>query len=111
MQILSQAITLTAIQSKHSRFFSKMVKIVVDLARNKLALDAELHADLEALLLEDGSQQEDLWGANIYFEGPVYLEFNSLINIRPHQNNPSMDVLDPELQKKISAMVDHWIIK
>lgn len=111
MIILKDKTKLEEIRTEHNHFFQKMVKIVVDIKENKLALNAELQADLESLLLEEGSEQENLWGANIYFEGPVYVEFNSLINIRPSQNNPSMDVLDENIQKDILTIVDNWIDK
>jgi len=87
-----------------------MVKIVVDLERALVAVDAEMHADLEELLLEEGSQQMDLWGANVYFEGPVFLEFTSLINIRPGQGNRSMEVQDPALRAQIEALVRQFIL-
>lgn len=111
MIILKDKTKLEEIRTKHNHFFQKMVKIVVDVAMNKLALDADLHADLEGFLLQEGSEQENLWGANIYFEGPVYVEFNSLINIRPSQNNPSMDILDENIQKEVLSIVDNWIEK
>jgi hypothetical protein len=74
------------------RHFEDMVKYVVDVARGVAAVGGELHADEEALLLEKGSRQEDLWGANYYpgrsEEGCI--EYTSLINIRPAQGNRSM---------------------
>jgi hypothetical protein len=77
-----------------ARFFEDMVKYVVDVERGVAAVGGELHADAEALLLERGSRQEDLWGAN-YFPGAgrdACIEFTSLINIRPSQGNRSMEV-------------------
>jgi hypothetical protein len=88
------------------RFFGDMVKYVVDLERGVAAVGGDLHADAEALLLEDGSRQEDLWGANYWpgrgREGCV--EFTSLINIRPAQDNPGMEVVDERRRERIRAL-------
>jgi hypothetical protein len=87
--------------------FTTMIKAVVDTSLGIMVVDAELHADQEALLLEQGSQQEDLWGINLYpgKDGNDFIEFTSLINIRPSQENPSMEVLDPAIQARITEIV------
>lgn len=89
------------------RFFGDMVKLVVDVARCAVAVGGELHADAEAILLERGSLQSDLWGANYYPGlGPDdCLEFTALINIRPSQGNRSMEVLDPAVRQRIAVIV------
>lgn len=87
-------------------FFEDMVKYVVDLERRQAAVGGELHADGEALLLEEGSDQRDLWGAN-YYPGrgeDGCIEYTSLINIRPGQGNRSMVVEDPELRERIREL-------
>ncbi|MDR0940699.1 MAG: DUF5674 family protein [Bacteroidales bacterium] len=96
-----------------ANFFGDMVKGVVDIERQKVALDAELHADLETLLLENGSQQNDLWGINIYpfIEGDDFLEFDSMINIRPAQNNRSRGVENVEIQNQIKYTINQIIEK
>ena len=89
--------------------FGDMVKGVVDVERELLALDADLHADLEALLLEDGSAQKDLWGINLYpDEDEDFIEFDSLINIRPMAGNRSRGVEDPDIQERIVEVVEKW---
>lgn len=89
-----------------------MVKCVADIRRGLLAIDADLHADLEALLLQNGSAQEDLWGFNLWVEeeGEDFIEFDSLINIRSWQNNPSRDILNPEVRDSIKSIVANQII-
>lgn len=81
--------------------FEDMVKYVVDVERRVIAMGGEMHADAEQLLLEDGSRQADLWGANYYpgrgEEGCI--EYTSLINIRPGAGNRGMELLDPELRR------------
>lgn len=85
------------------RYFGDMVEYVVDLERGVAAVGGELQADAEALLLEDGSRQQDLWGANCWPGlGPQgCIEFAALINIRPAQNNPGMEVQDGALRERI----------
>ncbi len=92
-------------------FDGPMVKGVVDVERGLLAVDADLHADLEKLLLENGSNQEDLWGINLWFEdeGEDLIEFDSMINVRPRQGNRSRDVENPEVQAKIVEVVEKWV--
>ena len=88
------------------RHFEDMVKYVVDVERGIAAVGGELHADEEALLLEHGSRQEDLWGANYYpgkgLEGCI--EYTSLINIRPAQGNRSMSIEDPALRERVRTI-------
>jgi hypothetical protein len=83
--------------------FGDMVKYVVDVRRNVAAVGGQMHADSEALLLAEGSRQEDLWGANYRpGAGPeACIEYESLINIRPAQLNFGMQVKDRELRERI----------
>lgn len=89
-----------------ARLFGDMIKYVADVERGVIAIGGELHADAEQLLLEAGSRQGDLWGANYYpgrgREGCI--EFTSLINIRPSQENPGMEVRDAALRERIRAL-------
>ena len=80
------------------------VKLAVDLERGILAGGAALHADCEAVLLEDGSCQEDVWGAD-WIPGAQQVTFESLINIRPCQNNPSLDILDSGIRERVAEIV------
>lgn len=84
-------------------FFGEMVKYVVDLERRVAAVGGELHADAEQLLLESGSRQADLWGAN-YYPGrgrDTCIEYTALINIRPAQGNRGMLIQDPEIRERL----------
>jgi len=93
--------------------FGDMVKGVVDIEKEIIAIDAELHSDLEAFLLEKNSKQENLWGINLYpeIEGDDFLEFDSMINIRPSQNNRSRNVDNEEIRKKITEIVKKRIAR
>ena len=91
--------------------YGDMIKGVVDVDQELLALDAELHSDLEGLLLKEGSQQETLWGINLYPEADDedFLEFDSLINIRPRQGNRSRDVENEEIRERIRSIVNKYM--
>ena len=80
---------------------------VVDVRRRIMATGGELHSDEEALLLEDGSAQDDLWGINLYPQdhGAEWIEFDAMINVRPSQGNRSRGVDDPGLQDAIRRVV------
>ncbi len=87
--------------------FGDMVKAVVDIDKRIMAIGGELHADEEAFLLERDSEQENLWGINLYPERDFseMIEFDSMINIRPRQNNRSRGVEDPTVREKIVGVV------
>jgi Protein of unknown function (DUF5674) len=93
----------------HGRF-GDMVKGVVDLRREILVLDADMHADQEAELLAEGSAQRDLWGINLYPDGAdEWLEFDSMINLRPSLGNRSRGVDDASTRTAIAALVDRLV--
>ncbi len=87
-------------------FFEDMVKYVVDVEKGRAAVGGELHADAEQLLLQEGSLQPDLWGANYYpgkgREGCI--EYTSLINIRPSQGNRGMEIMDPAIRERVREL-------
>jgi len=87
--------------------FGDMIKAAVDVSRKVMAVGGELHADEEALLLEEGSRQQDLWGINLYpaSKSDDWIEFDSMINIRPSQDNCSRGVEDLALREQIIAVV------
>ena len=91
--------------------FGDMVKAVVDIGQGIMAVGGELHADEEALLLEQGSKQEYLWGINIYPHQLIesWIEFDSMINIRPGQGNRSRGVENANIQDKIKEIVGKLI--
>jgi len=111
LKVVSRSIPKKEILKKHNHFFRSMIKAVVDLKKEIIALDGELHADLEALLIEKDSRQEDLWGINLYLEKPFKerIEYTVLINIRPSQDNPSMEVESKEVGDKIEKIVNRLI--
>lgn len=108
MKIIDAPVPLDDLKHMAQGLFGNLVKAVVDVERKLMAVDGELHADEEALLLQADSRQEDLWGINIYpdLEMPDRIEFDSVINIRPSQGNRSRGVDDPEMREKIVRIVE-----
>ncbi|MCX5707756.1 MAG: DUF5674 family protein [Candidatus Omnitrophica bacterium] len=90
-------------QKKIAEDLKGYIKIVVDVRRKVLAAGGEKHVDGERLLLEDGSRQEDLWGAGLDLEKGE-MDFDSLINLRPTQNK-SREILDEKIRKKVEALI------
>ncbi len=107
MQIITDTITLDELRKVAANLFGDMVKAVLDVEKEIIAIDAELHADLESLLLKQGSKQSDLWGINLYPElsGDQFVEFDSMINIRPSVGNRSRGVENEELRQRIVKIV------
>lgn len=106
MMILREAISRAQLQTIAAERFGDMVKAVVDCERRMMAIGGELHADEEQLLLEDGSKQQDLWGINLYPERTDdWIEFDSMINIRPRQGNRSRAVEDSAVRVVIIEIV------
>ena len=108
MKILDKKIKRSDLEKCQFVMDDEMVKGVVDVEKGLLAIDAELHADLEKLLLDNDSDQFDLWGINLYFDGDL-VEFDSMINIRPAQGNRSRSVEDEKTQRQILEIVNHWV--
>ncbi len=109
--VTNKKISLSILQKLCENWFGDMVKVVVDIETEEIALGGELHADAESILLEKGSLQRNVWGANIYPENQPgkQIEFTALINIRPHQDNPSMQIGDEALRNKVHQIIKRLI--
>jgi len=83
--------------------YPTLIKIVVDVRRRVLAGGGEMHADCESLLLAEGSEQDDLWGAN-WYPAEQRVEFESLINIRPRLGNRSIVIQSEGLRREVEAV-------
>ena len=107
MKIITETLLLGELKQMAAATFGNLVKAVVDVDREIIAVDAELHSDLEALLLENGSKQKSLWGINLYpeMQGDDFVEFDSMINMRPSQGNRSRGIENEEMRKKIVSIV------
>jgi hypothetical protein len=112
MLIVRTSISPEELKKMSEKMYGGLVKAVVDIEQNIMAVDAELHADEEMLLLDEGSKQENLWGINIYPDNigrEGWIEFDSMINLRPSQGNRSRSVEDKNIQKKIISIVQKLI--
>ncbi len=111
MKIVKEKIKLLELKSMAAAMFGDLVKAVVDIEKEQMAIDAELHSDEEALLLNEGSEQDDIWGINIYPElSPgERVEFDSMINLRPRVGNRSRGIDDAEIRNKIISIVNTLI--
>lgn len=91
--------------------FGNLVKAVVDVDKEIMAVDAGLHADEEAFLLSRGSEQDSLWGINLYpeLDGEDFIEFDSMINLRPNRGNLSRSVDNENTKNKIRRIVNKLV--
>jgi hypothetical protein len=111
MQVITTPTDRSILKMMAKERFGDMVKAVVDVEQHIMVIGGELHADEEQLLLEQGSMQEHLWGVNLYPDliTPDWLEFDSMINLRPSQGNRSRSIEDPALQERIRSVVSSLI--
>ena len=88
--------------------FGDMVKAVVDVEQGIMAIGGELHSDEEAVLLDQGSAQRHLWGVNLYHDKPLseWIEFDSMINVRPSGGNRSRYVESSEIREAVIRIVN-----
>jgi hypothetical protein len=112
MLVVRVPLPLADVRHMAAEQFGDFVKAVVDIEREVMAIGGELHADEEALLLEDGSRQADLWGINLYPDLPTeeLVEFDSMTNVRPSQGNRSRGVDDPDRRRRIEVLVRRLIV-
>ena len=114
MQIVKDKISLEELKKMSAKMHESIVKAVVDVEQEIMVVDAEMHSDEEALLLEEGSQQENLWGINFHpneSDNEKFVEFDSMINVRPMQNNRTRYVQDHKIREKIIAIVKRFVKK
>jgi Protein of unknown function (DUF5674) len=113
MHIITSVLSFDELNTMAAERFGDIVKAVVDVDRELVAVDAELDSDLEACLLQDGSHQCNLWGINLYPElsGDEWIECDSMIDVRPSQGNRSRGVEIEEIRKKIMQIVSQKIAR
>lgn len=114
MKIIKNSISIKELEEMSEKMYENLVKAVIDIKKEIMAVDAGFHADEEALLLEQGSEQENLWGINLHLElkdSDNFVEFDSMINIKPRQNNRTRGIEDKDIQNKIRKIVNKLVIK
>jgi hypothetical protein len=105
-------ISISELSAMAKKMYGSLVKADVDIVKKILIVDMGMHADGEAYLMENGSKQNDLWGINLHpddYGTDDFIEFDSMINIRPRQGNASKDVLDPHKKQQIISIVQEII--
>jgi hypothetical protein len=105
-------ISIRELKFMSENMFGDLVKAVLDIDKEIMAVDAELHADQEKVLIENGSKQEHLWGINLYPDetDDDFIEFDSMINLRPSWGNRSRGVDDENIQHKIIEIVNKLVV-
>jgi hypothetical protein len=113
MQLIEDKITIEELKKMSENMFEDIVKAVVDIENGIMMVDAPMHADQEAALLERGSKQAYLWGINLHSfeEGELFIEFDSWINLRPSSGNRSRGVDNPVIQEQIKKIVYSLVAK
>lgn len=112
IEIIKEPVSRNELKQIAKSQFGDLVKAVVDVEKEIMAIGGELHADAEALLLQEGSWQKNLWGINLYPGKPddELVEFDSMINIKPSQDNRSRGVESLEIQRKIKGVINKLIL-
>ena len=112
IKIIKDAISKDELKKIAEIRFGDMVKAVVDIKKEIIAIGGDLHADEERILLEEGSEQENLWGVNLRMDKSEeeFVEFDSMINVRPSQNNKSRGVESMKIQRKIRGIIGKLIL-
>lgn len=107
IKVINKKITESELRKIAEEFYGEMIKGVVDIEREVLAMGGEYHTDANAVILENGSEQKDVWGFNWYLDrsGKEKIEYISLINIRPVQGNRAMEVQNPVLRDRMKSVI------
>jgi len=113
MELVDKTISNETLKVMSQHMFDNLVKAVVDIEKEIMVVDAGLHADEEEFLLENDSEQKNLWGINLYpehFGTEKFIVFDSMINLRPSQGNKSRGVDNPLIQVTIKRIVLKLVI-
>lgn len=110
-KIIDQQTDISKLQEMAKASFGNLVKAVVDIQKQSMAIGGEMHADEERFLIENGSKQDDLWGINIYPFQKIdqLIEFDSVINLRPSQKNLTRGIENTQIRQKIIQIVKNLI--
>lgn len=114
METIKNEISINELKQMAAKMFGNLIKAVIDIEKEIMVVDADMHADQEKLLLDNQSEQKNLWGINLYpefFGKDEFIEFDSMINLRPWQNNRSRGVDDEKIRKKIIEIVNKIVKK
>ena len=112
IKIIDGKISRPELRELAKEIFGDMVKGTVDIVSERMALGGEMHIDSNELLIKEGSNQRDVWGFNIYPDqkDEEFIEYNSLVNIKPVLGNRSADIQDPEIRGKVKSVIMKYIL-
>jgi hypothetical protein len=105
-------ISIAELKEMAEKMYGSLVKADIDITKRVVVVDMGMHADGEAYLMERGSKQKDLWGINLHpddYDTEDFIEFDSMINIRPSLGNPSKDVLDENVRNQITEIISEVV--
>lgn len=113
IKVVKDEISLAEVKEIAKEFYGNMIKGVIDVKNEIIALGGEYHMDANMVLTEQGSKQVNIWGFNLRLEKKEeeWIEYTSLINIRPNQGNREMELQDKNLRKKIKEIINKKIKK
>jgi len=113
MKLVDKKITLEELKKMSSRMFGGLVKAVIDVKKSVMVVDGAMHADEEKHLIDIGCDQDDLWGINLYPEltGSDFIEYDSIINIRPRINNFTRGIENKSIKDKIEKIIYRLVKK
>ncbi len=113
MKVIKDKIEIAELKEMSKKMFDDLVKVVVDIEKGIMAVDAGLHSDEQEILIEEGSEPKNLWGINIFPEKneEKFIEFDSMINIKPAWNNRTKGVENQEIREKIIKIVNKLVVK
>lgn len=106
-------ISFDELKKMSQKMFGDLVKAVVDVEKEVMVVNGEMHADEETFLINQGSKQENLWEINLYPQNKKenFIEFDSIINFPPKKKNLSLFVEDKTIRQKIITSVNQLVIK
>ena len=111
IKIIRSPVSKQVLKDSAKNLYGDFVKAVVDVEKGIMAIGSKFHADAEKMLLEDGSQQQGLWGINLWVDKEKdWIEFNSMINIRPEANNRTRGIESEEIKEKIRLVVGKLVL-
>lgn len=112
IRIVEDTISVAQLQDIAKEFYAPMIKGAVDVEKELVAFGGEYHMDANNMLVEQGSEQKDIWGFNIYTDKPrdSWIEYTALINIRPVNKNPDMEIENAGLRARMKDIIDSKIV-
>lgn len=111
IKVVEQNISIEELKKLAREFYISMIKGVVDIENEIVAFGGEFHMDANIVLLDKGSKQSNIWGFNLHFDKSrdSWIEYTSLINIRPAQNNRDIEVSDDNIRFKMKEIINSII--